>query len=136
MDSHGGWLASAVELARFAAALDGKAPEGFLTPGSARLLYEPPASPIGRKPNGLLSDHYYGLGWEVRPVANQGKANYWHTGSLPGTFTQLVRRFDGVSWIVLFNQRSEDTNFPDSSIDSALHHAADRVAGWPSRDLF
>ncbi len=43
---------------------------------------------------------------------------------------------DGVSWVVLFNQRSEDPALPDSSIDAALHSAADRVAEWPRRDLF
>ena len=63
-------------------------------------------------------------------------ANFWHTGSLPGTSTLLVRRWDGLSWAVLFNQRSEDKNLPDSAIDPALHRAADAVKEWPAEDLF
>ena len=40
-------------------------------------------------------------GWQVRPVGRDGKANYWHDGSLPGTATLLVRRWDGLSWAAL-----------------------------------
>jgi hypothetical protein len=79
---------------------------------------------------------YYACGWNVRPNGNAGTANYWHNGSLPGTFTLLVRRFDGLSWVALFNQRSENAKLPDSAIDAALHRAADSVAEWPENDLF
>ena len=72
----------------------------------------------------------------MRPVGKSGKANYWHAGSLPGTATLLVRRWDGFSWAVLLNQRSEDKNLPDSAIDPALHRAADSVTSWPTEDLF
>jgi hypothetical protein len=72
----------------------------------------------------------------VRPVRETGKANYWHSGSLPGTATLLVRRWDGMSWVVLFNQRSEDKKLPDGDIDNALHRAAAKVEKWPEHDLF
>jgi hypothetical protein len=65
-----------------------------------------------------------------------GRANYWHNGSLPGTFTLLVRRYDGLAWAILFNQRSSDPKLPDGEIDGALHQAADSVAEWPEHDLF
>jgi CubicO group peptidase (beta-lactamase class C family) len=136
LDSHGGWLASVVDLARFAAALDDSARVSWLAPEARLLLYEPPAAPVSRKADGSLEPAYYGCGWEVRPVGRDGRANYWHTGSLPGTFTLLVRRYDGLAWAVLFNQRSSDPKRPDMAIDSALHQAADAVAEWPSRDLF
>jgi len=72
----------------------------------------------------------------VRPVGKEGRANYWHGGSLPGTFTWLVRRWDGVSWVALFNQRSEQGRLPNEAIDAALHRAADAVKEWPAgRDL-
>ncbi|MGA2864407.1 MAG: serine hydrolase domain-containing protein [Verrucomicrobiota bacterium] len=136
MDAHGGWLASAVELARFAAALQAPAGNASLQADTRRIFYEPPAPPVSRKADGSLADYYYGCGWNVRPVGNQGRANYWHNGSLPGTFTLLVRRFDGLSWAALFNQRSESSRLPDGAIDSALHRAADAVAEWPADDLF
>jgi N-acyl-D-amino-acid deacylase len=136
MDAHGGWLASAVDLARFAAALDDPARASWLPPEARRLLYEPPAPPVGRNADGSLRPAYYACGWNVRPVGKNGRANYWHNGSLPGTFTLLVRRFDGLAWAVLFNQRSSDPKLPDDEIDGALHRAADSVAEWPGHDLF
>jgi N-acyl-D-amino-acid deacylase len=136
MDSHGGWLASAVDLARFAAAMDDPDKESWLPHTARKLLYEPPAPPVGRKADGSLEAAYYGCGWDVRPIGKAGKANYWHNGSLPGTFTLLVRRWDGLSWAALFNQRSTDGKPPDGAIDGALHRAADSVAEWPAHNLF
>jgi N-acyl-D-amino-acid deacylase len=136
MDSHGGWVASAIDLARFAAGLDSIEHNNCLKPETMRLMYEPPAPPVSRKTDGGLADRYYGCGWNVRPIGKKGKANYWHDGSLPGTCTLLVRLFDGLSWAALFNQRSEDTKFPDGAIDGALHRAANAVGEWPMEDLF
>ena len=136
MDAHGGWLASAVDLARFAAALDDPVRCPVLKAESLASLYEPPAAPVSRKKDGSLADSFYGCGWMVRPVGKDGRANYWHDGSLPGTSTLLVRRWDGLSWAALFNQRSEDPALPDGAIDGALHRAADAAGEWPSGDLF
>jgi len=136
MDSHGGWLVSAVDLARFAAAMDAPDAKNLLKPETRQWLYEPPPPPVSRNPDGSLADHYYAAGWSVRPMRNSGRANYWHNGSLPGTFSLLVRRHDGLSWAALFNQRSDDSKLPDGALDSALHRAADAVADWPDHDLF
>ena len=136
MDAHGGWIASAVDLARFAAAFHDPEHCPLLKPETIRALHAPPAPPVSRNDDGSLKDHYYGCGWLVRPVGTDGRVNYWHTGSLPGTCTLLVRRWDGLSWAVLFNQRSEDDRLPDNEIDPALHRAADAVTEWPKFDLF
>lgn len=136
MDAHGGWIASAVDLARFAAALDVPAASPLLKPATIRTMYEPPEPPAWRNAGGELADAFYGCGWMVRPHGAGGRANYWHSGSLPGTATLLVRRWDGLSWAVLFNQRSEDPKLPDTAIDPALHRAAAAVTDWPSHDLF
>src|SRR6266700_4077024 len=95
-------------------------------------MYAPPPPPVSRKPDGSLNDSYYGCGWNVHPTGADGKANYWHTGSLPGTAALLVRRHDALSWTVLFNQRSDDKRLPDTAIDSALHRAAAAVTEWPA----
>ena len=136
MDAHGGWIASAVDLARFAAALDDSEHSPLLKPASFRTMYAPPTPPASRNAAGTMDDFYYGCGWMIRPVGKRGEANYWHSGSLPGTATLLVRRGDGLSWVALFNQRSEDKKLPDSAIDVALHRAADSVATWPTQNLF
>ena len=136
MDAHGGWIASVIDLARFAAALDAPSHSPLLKPATFQSMYAPPPPPASRKADGSLESSYYGCGWSVRPVGKDGNANYWHTGSLPGTSTLLVRRSDGLSWAALFNQRSEDKKLPDSAIDSALHRAAAAVENWPDHDLF
>ena len=136
MDAHGGWIASAVDLARFAAALHDAEHSPLLNPQTIQTMHLPPEPPVSRNDDGSLKDHYYGCGWLVRPVGKDGRANYWHTGSLPGTYTLLVRRHDGVSWVILFNQRSDDKKLPDSEIDAALHRAANAVTEWPKYDLF
>jgi CubicO group peptidase (beta-lactamase class C family) len=120
MDAHGGWIASAVDLARFASSL-----EKVLDAKSLETMLE--------RPPGLKeAPAYYAGGWMVRPVGKEGRANTWHGGSLPGTNTLLVRRHDGLTWVALFNQRSKG----DAELDPALHRAADAVAEWPKDDLF
>jgi len=136
MDAHGGWIASAIDVARFAAALHDPQDCPLLEAKTIQTMHAAPEPPVARNDDGSLKDHYYGCGWLVRPVGKEGKANYWHTGSLPGTCTLLVRRWDGVSWAVLFNQRSDDDHLPDSEIDPALHRAANAVVEWPRFDLF
>ncbi len=136
MDAHGGWIASAVDLARFAAAFYDAEHSPLLKPEMIQIMHRPPAPPVWRNDDGSLKDYYYGCGWLVRPAGKTGKGNYWHTGSLPGTYTLLVRRQDGISWVILFNQRSDDTKLPDGEIDPALHRAANAVTEWPKSDLF
>ncbi len=137
MDAHGGWIASAVDLARFAAAMDDQGPNPLLRKESLHAITEPPPAPVSRTQNGTVADAYYGLGWQVRPIKGRpGRFNCWHTGSLPGTRTLLVRRWDGLSWAVLFNQRQDIPNLPDGAIDPAMHRAADAVKQWPQEDLF
>jgi hypothetical protein len=59
-----------------------------------------------------------------------------HNGSLDGTFTLIVRRFDGLNWIALFNQRDDPSGLSYDDIDGALHTAANAVTTWPDTDLF
>lgn len=95
MDAHGGWIASAADLVRFASALD--------DPQRSPLKADSIAAMFSR-PNYAKDDRFYACGWFVRSVV-EGKQTAWHTGSLPGTSTILVRRHDGLAWSVLFNRR-------------------------------
>ncbi len=124
MDAHGGWIASASDLIRFVAGIENSEELGLFSKEDEQRLYQPPAPPVARK-DGKLMAAYYGGGWMVRPGGpNNPKPNLWHGGSLPGTSTLLVRRRDGLSWAVLFNQRSRDRDLPDGAIDPAMHRAA------------
>ncbi|HTP11463.1 MAG TPA: serine hydrolase [Anaerolineae bacterium] len=131
MDSHGGYLASAIDLACFATAFDATGLYPILTQATIDQIFAVPS--VGISPDGS----WYGCGWAVR-TAGTG-LNTWHNGSLTGTSTLMVRRFDGLDWVVLFNQR-DDPNDPTGAtygdIDGALHVAADAVTKWPTGDLF
>jgi len=136
MDSHGGWLASAVDLARFAAAFHDRGKCPILSRGSIDAMFERPEGAAGYKKDGSPLPTYYACGWQVRPVEGGGE-NEWHAGSLPGTATLLVRRHDGVGWVVLFNARNDPSGvFLVKLIDPLLHRAADAVKRWPDEDLF
>lgn len=136
MDSHGGWLASAVDLARLSSNIDDVDHCPILRADTLAQMYKRPAAPLGIDANGKPTDTYYSSGWLVRPRGAGGKPNCWHSGSLPGTYTLWVRRGDGVSWVALFNQRSEVEQFPDGAIDGAINQAVDSVREWPDVDLF
>ena len=129
MDSHGGWIASAVDLVKFANAIDGHRGRPLLAKSSLADLTSRPAPPLQQN-----SDSYYGLGLSIRPVGND--ANWWHSGSLPGTTTLMVRTHNGYCWAVLFNSRPEGDNTLGRDIDSGMWQALREVKDWPDRDLF
>jgi WD40 repeat protein/CubicO group peptidase (beta-lactamase class C family) len=53
-------------------------------------------------------------------------------GSLPGTFTMALKRGDGVSIVVLFNQRTDPSGLDYFPIEAAMNRAADEVKRWPA----
>ncbi|MEV4117216.1 serine hydrolase domain-containing protein [Nonomuraea sp. NPDC049695] len=122
----GGWLASAVDLVRFARILD--APGAVLN-----------ATSIGRmvaKPEiGVTDDgSWYGAGMWVRQVT--GHLNTWHSGGLPGTYTYTARLQGGFTYAALFN-RNEETGSPDFDVLSPRINAQiGKVTTWPTTDLF
>jgi N-acyl-D-amino-acid deacylase len=136
MDSHGGWTMSAVDLARFACAFDKPEQCKVLNENSLARMF---ARPAGLEKYGMSSDPqaYYSLGWFNRPVEGQERPDSWHTGSLPGTATLLVRRHDGRNYAILFNARSSPTaSHLGQSIRGVLDAALDNVDEWPEGDLF
>jgi len=85
IDSHGGWIATAGDLVRFASHLP-----VLLNQDSIRAMTT----------HGLSEG--YARGWNVNKVPN-----WWHTGSLPGTTTIMVHTAKGMCWAGLLNGRSE-----------------------------
>ena len=136
MDSHGGWIASAIDLVRFASSFDDPAHSKILSERSIRTTFARPAGEVGHSPDGKIKTVYYGCGWQVRQVGS-GRINTWHNGSLDGTSTLLVRRADGLCWAVLFNTRKDQSGKELAGIiDPLVHKAADEVKQWPQLDLF
>lgn len=127
LDSHGGWIASAVDLVRFASAFDKPEESPVLKAESIKAMFAPPPIKSG--------ETYYALGWQVRPVGDRKTA--WHTGSLPGTSTILLRRYDGLNVAVLFNSRISPTaQHLTRDLDAPLHAALDEVRTWPAENYF
>jgi uncharacterized protein (TIGR03437 family) len=116
MDSHGGWIASAPELARFLANVNGQRGMPFLGADAWSRMAAPPAAPVYAG-----SGNFYGLGWSINPAG--GRPNYFHGGGLDGTTTYMVKLNNGVSWVALFNMRPTSAANYISELDSGLNNA-------------
>lgn len=132
MDAHGGWIASAIDLVRFASAIDGRGGDA-----QTRLLSQESINAMTARPSPDVAkgkDSHYGFGWNVRSEGDD--ANWWHTGSLPGTSTLLVRAHNGLVWAVLFNARPNEPRGFGQAVDAGCWEAAAAVRHWPQHDLF
>lgn len=127
MDAHGGWLGSVEDLARFATAFDDPENCPILSARSIALMHERPDGLAGYEPSGKEKDRYYSLGWLNRVLAD-GRVNHWHTGSLDGTETILIRRSDGWDMVGLLNTRtSPKTKQLSLALDELMHRAANAL---------
>jgi len=121
MDSHGGWLASSTDLVIFLDHVAG-APgiPALLKPESIKMMTTPAAAyPAG--------DARYARGWMVR---DNGAGNWWHTGSLPGTTTLMVRTSTGMCWAALTNTRTEPSSEMDAALDQMMWDMVHCVPSW------
>jgi len=135
ISSAGGWLASAVDVTRFASQLTYPHRRPLLTQESLEQMFGAPQI-SGPKPD--WQGAYYGCGWVVRPAEGMPLPwSYWHTGQLAGVSTLLVARADGVCFAVLFNQDyAPDGQTLAGHVDPLLHPPANGVGRWPAGDLF
>jgi|SRR5208282_3799280 len=123
MDSHGGWLATATDLACFAGRLSGygTAPGILKRETIAKMVSPGPAS----SPSAEVK---YARGWQVR---NEGKGNWWHNGSLPGTTSIMVRTATGFCWAALCNTRRQPADEINGALDNLVWEMARKVREWP-----
>jgi len=130
-----GWIASAGDLVRFAAAFDDPSRCKILQEKTIQLMFARPEGLAGYEPNGRPRDRYYGCGWNVVPVGKEGKMTIYHAGGMAGTSTVLVHRWDGLAWALLCNADcGTDGKSPSTEIDPLVQRAADRVKTWPAVD--
>jgi CubicO group peptidase (beta-lactamase class C family) len=114
MDSHGGWLATARDLAMFASHVDGhSASRNIMEPGSIREMTTASSANAG-----------YAKGWAVNRVPN-----WWHTGSLPGTTSIMVRTASGFCWAALANTR-EASGDTGGAMDRMMWDLVRQVKRW------
>ena len=130
MDSHGGWIATAADLARFGASLDMTSPNGRLTAESIDRMFSRPQE-TGTTTNGVDLAQYYGYGWHVDDSMLEGKAE-WHDGSFSGTSTFLNRRSDGLVWAIAFNATNDDQKqAPAIAIAPRINSLLNSISKWP-----
>jgi CubicO group peptidase (beta-lactamase class C family) len=136
-EAHGGWVASAVDLVRFACAFDNPQKSPVLTAESIKEMWARPEGAAGFTANKKPRDEYYACGWDVVLVEKGTRMNTWHAGALSGVSSTLVRRFDGLNWAVLFNTDADPKGkAPAVLIDEPMHRTADAIKTWPDVDLF
>ena len=107
MDSHGGWIASSTDLARFMVGIDrnNSVPDLVSTT--------------------LLNQLYFGY------------TTWVHTGSLPGTSAILSRCNDTFSFALLANTRTEsDPDQILDDLSATVKQKIYAIGEWPSTDLF
>lgn len=99
LDAHGGWIASAADLVRFATAVDGQRGPALLMPESVQALVTTPRPPTEAPSTGypgVTAEVTAGLGWDMIPEA--GGVAWSRVGALIGSTAAWVnRRPDGVA---------------------------------------
>lgn len=136
MDSHGAWIASAVDLTRFADAFNDAKNSPLLEASSIEEMFERPDGLAGHTEDGGPKGEYYTLGWQNSENAD-GPTLQMHGGSLPGTSTKLVRRSDGWNFALLFNAResAKVSRLAEGILDD-LHAALDASEVPEDVDLY
>ncbi len=131
----GGWVASAVDYVRLLSALDGTkpGPAAILAPASINLWTSLPPAPVS-----VGDSIYYAMGVQVQNIGNGvGTAATWfHSGSLPGSRSYMVRFANGVTYAVTFNTRIVGTTDMLPAITAALNPILTTLAPPTTGDLF
>lgn len=135
-DSHGGWIASAADLLRFATAIDGQRGPALLRPETVEAMLRTPRpdAPAGASGAGNAEPDM-GLGWIVLPAG--GGFDWSHAGALIGSNTAwLARTHDGLALAFAFNSQPADALAFFGAAIPAVQQATAVVAAWPDHDLF
>jgi N-acyl-D-amino-acid deacylase len=135
MAAHGAWIASPVDMMRFATTIDHESSvPDQLTPASLAAMIADPHVPSCTPTGGTMPEdpsYWYGFGLEAN-----ASGNLWHTGSLPGTATEDVIAGNGYSWAVFTNTRSATPGEPNSALDQHLWDPVSTVTRWGAHDRF
>jgi CubicO group peptidase (beta-lactamase class C family)/transposase len=119
MDSHGGWIATPIDLCRFLVRVDKFSTKpDMLKPATLTSMF-----------TGSSANANYAKGWSVN-----NSPNYWHGGSLPGEQAIAVRTSDGFTWAVTVNTRTGG-NF-GGDLDNLMWTVKNSITFYPSHDLF
>jgi D-alanyl-D-alanine carboxypeptidase len=117
MDAHGGWIATALDMATFLACLfspvDNEGGTQILTSESLRTMT-----------TGSAANPGYACGLAVNKAGNA-----WHSGGLPGTMSLMVHSHSKMCWAVALNTSSPKKD-AELRLDKMLWEVAKSVPEW------
>ncbi len=116
----GGWVASASELLRFLAVIDGK-------PGIPDILKPETIARIT-----AYNAHSLPIGW----MNTTPRGDWSRTGTLSGTSALLKQQHDGYAWVFITNTSCWKGHRFSDQINTMLGRALSSVEEWPKKDLF
>jgi N-acyl-D-amino-acid deacylase len=133
MDSHGAWIASALDIVRFATAFLDKDHCPLLTRESIDTMFTRPDAPVSYDDDGQPKPNYYACGWSV-DIPRDGKpGQQHHNGMLMGTAAVMRRRDDGICWAALFNSAlGRNDAYVGGPIVAGMDEALASIEKWPS----
>jgi N-acyl-D-amino-acid deacylase len=136
MDAFAGWIATPIDLVKFANALDHPEGSPILSRESiGQMFARPPV--IGYDPDGKPKEIYKGCGWFVRTLPG-GRTVTYDRGLLDGTSALVVREGNGIDWAVIFNSDTDRRYSKELAVllDPLIDHAIGSLREWPSYDLY
>jgi CubicO group peptidase (beta-lactamase class C family) len=120
MDAHGGWIATARDLVRLLTAVDAfPSRPDILSASTIQNMVTPSATFAG-----------YAKGWQVNSLNN-----WWHGGSLDGTYSLMVRTSDEFTWAIILNKRTNASGF-GLAVNNLGRNCVNTVTTFPTHDLF
>lgn len=134
-DAAGGWTASAVDMVRFLAALDGSRGKPLLDQKTFRLMVAPPPPPLKPRENGT----FVGLGWDAVTATDKNRYGLFKDGSWFGMRAFMNRQPNGVNWVLLFNASMNPDTTDTRTLDAAVRRVRESLAkqdALPNTDLF
>ncbi len=134
LDAHGGWIASAADLARFAAAFDRQLPadaKPLLTSEVVEQMFSAQALIRAADAEKKQNELHYGFGW-LRWNAGDGRLVNSHNGALACTAAALIKLPGDLNLAVLFNLgQVKPGEFIARTMDGELVAVAKEVEHWP-----
>jgi len=121
MDSESGWIATPSNLVQFLDHLGSPNFPSLLKPETIRIMTTPSAA------YPPASAAKYARGWLVR---GDSAGNWWHSGSLPGSTTIMVRTATGLCWAALTNTRTEPNDEINAALDKLIWDMVRTVPEW------
>lgn len=131
IEAAGAWTSTAVDLVRILSRLNSSQPGAILNADSMTEIARRPPAPVSQ-----TGVNYYGLGFSIFMPAS-GIPNFFHSGSLPGTRTYVVRySVQDITYAALFNMRTSRDDEFIAEVDRRLGAATQQGRMWPTHDLW